>query len=652
MCYALRDLRPMETVGRACVALGRLIDWLGRALADPAESAPEAIRAAVRARQVYAIARLTPVIMAANVVNALAIVAVFALGDEPLGLVSAWAACAIGAALWFAISSIRRRKNSFPEEIGRRTTRRLLRNAALLAAIWAFPSIVLMPGSGVVVQAFLFVIAAGMTTGGVTCFYPIPRAAAAYASILGAGAVWGVAHANAALMIGGVTVAFSFLVVMSGIIARHAEIFVSEIVARAELEQKNRRIAELMAETEAESRRVARESMRRVEKAQKMEAVGQLTGGMAHDFNNILSVIRGNAELQQDIAEKDASLINEIIAATERGADVIHKLLAFSRRQALSPKPTDIAAVYQEMRPLLVRLLSERITLSARVSEDLWRAMADPTQLQAALVNLTLNARDAMPGGGEIEIAARNRTIGDAEARAFSEQVGHKVASQDYVALLVRDNGAGMDPETAARAFEPFFTTKPIGEGTGLGLSMVLGFVRQSGGFVTIRSSPRAGADITLYLPRAHGEAGLEASSPEVAHKQVDDRVLLVEDQADVRRTLASMVRGLGFDVAETGSVSEAEALISDGFDACLVISDVVLPGGASGVDLARRFAQTRPELPVILMSGYPDKTALESEGFRITLSKPFSRDALIEAIAEAVPGQAQRIAAAKRSNR
>lgn len=619
-----------------------LLDWLARGFDDPADhaDASEEVRGRIRARQVEAITRLTPAIMTANIFNALAMVFVFAASGQPVAPIALWALVAVGAAAWFLIGWMRRRGRPFPAALGPATSRKVVRNAALMAAIWAAPVAALMPSAAPFPQAFLLLVSAGMVSGGVTCFYPVPRAAAAYSGILVAAAVIGAAQSDFAVLVGGLMVVASYVFVVRRVIARHSEIFVSEIVARLELEEKNRRIETLMARTEAEAGRIARESAQRLERAQKMEAVGQLTGGMAHDFNNILSVIRGNAELQAETPGKDAALIGEIIAATERGADVIQKLLAFSRRQALRPEPTDVAGVVADLAPMLERLLTERVRCEIAPAPGLWSALADRAQLQAALVNLALNARDAMPGGGRLRISCANRGVGADEAATLAERLGHEVAPGDYVSVTVRDEGVGMSPEVAARAFEPFFTTKPVGMGSGLGLSMVLGFIRQSGGFVLLDSVEGRGAAVTLCLQRAAGaETMPQARDMHDSPRGTGELVLLVEDRGDVRRTLAGMIRGLGYTVAEAEDVGAATALMTGGLGARVILSDVVLPGGASGFDL-RAAAADRPGWPpVLLMSGFPDIAdgGMSASAPADLLRKPFSRAALAQALRDAL---------------
>ena len=627
---------------RTAAALTREgFERVARDFADPAEAgATPELRGRIRATQVAAIARLTPAIMPANALNALAVLIVFALEGEPLGPVALWAGAAIAAAGWFLWSWRRKSRKPFPETLPPATARRAVRNAALLAALWAVPSVVFMPTASETTQAFLLLIAGGMVSGGVTCFYPIPKAAAAYSGVLILGAIVGAAQASAAGLVGGLIVVLSYYLVVRRVIARHSEIFVSEIVARVALEEKTRRVEALMAETRRESERKLRETARRSEQAQKMEAVGQLTGGMAHDFNNILSVIRGNAELQREAAVKDEGLIAEVIAATERGADVIHKLLAFSRRQALHPEPIDAGATAEEAAAVLHRILDERIAVTVAAAPDAPPALADPTQLQSALINLALNARDAMPEGGTLEIESAVRAVGAEEARGLEDRLGHEVAPGRYLAIRVRDHGSGMTPEVAAHAVEPFFSTKPVGRGSGLGLSMVLGFTRQSGGFLTLDTAPGDGTAATIHLPvceAASRRAGRAENGP--VPTGAGERVLLVEDREDVRETLARMLRELGYEVCAAAEAAEAMARLEEGPAPDLVLSDVVLPGGATGYDLADRLAAERPGLPVILISGFPDATAALGAGraARAALRKPFSREDLARAIRHAL---------------
>jgi signal transduction histidine kinase/CheY-like chemotaxis protein len=620
------------------LALGR---W-SLASPDPAQARdlPPGIAGRVRARQVLAIARLTPVLMAASVLNALAVVLVFALSGEAVAPIAVWAGVAVAAAGWFAWGWWRRRGRPFPEELGRKTIVKATRNALLFGLIWAAPCVLLLPGAGPSAQAFLIVVAGGMISGGVAAFYPIPAAALAYGGAIVLGALIGVAQADAALFFGGLIVTAAYFVVFRRIVARHAEVFVAEIVAGRRLEERNRRIAELMDRTRDEARDLAEGSLRRLEQAQKLEALGQLTGGMAHDFNNILTVVRGNAELQQEDGTLDPELLSEIITATERGADLIQKLLAYARRQSLRPERLDLPAVVDELTGLLRRMLGEAVALEAACEAERFTVRADRSQLEAAVINLATNARDAMPRGGRLTIRCARRELAPDEAEALSERLGHDIAPGRYGALAVRDEGPGMAPEIAARAFEPFFTTKPVGAGTGLGLSMAQGFTRQSGGFVTLRSAPGAGTEVTLHLPLdLDGLAAETREGEPPAPRGGGERVLLVEDQAEVRRTLATMLRGLGYDVTSTADAREAEARLARDPPPDLVLSDVVLPGGLSGVDLAARIEAGDRSIPVVLMSGYPELRRAGDGALRdrAVLRKPFTRDELARALSEAL---------------
>jgi PAS domain S-box-containing protein len=369
--------------------------------------------------------------------------------------------------------------------------------------------------------------------------------------------------------------------------------------------------------------------------AQKMEAVGQLTGGVAHDFNNLLAVISGNTELLADEIGADDQRLQAVLRAATRGAELTQRLLSFSRRQPLRPQPINMNRLISDMSGLLSRTLGAGVQISTPATPGLWQAMADPGQLENALLNLALNARDAMPGGGELRIKAANAVLDDAGAAALGAGPG------DYVVLSVGDSGTGISPEVRHRVFEPFFTTKEVGQGSGLGLSMVYGFARQSCGAAAVESEPGVGTIVRLYLPRAVGPAAAPAPSAAEAPRGHGETVLVVEDDPDVRRLAVSLLESLGYGVLHAADETSALKALSETPGIDLLLSDVVLARGSNGPGLAQAAKERRPDLKVLFMSGYPGK-ALDhyrlDDGARV-LRKPFRRSDLAKTVREALDG-------------
>jgi PAS domain S-box-containing protein len=376
--------------------------------------------------------------------------------------------------------------------------------------------------------------------------------------------------------------------------------------------------------------------------AQKMEAVGQLTGGVAHDFNNLLAVILGNLELiELEVGERGEApeWIQRAIAATERGANLTQRLLAFSRKQALRPEPVDVHGLARGMLELLRRTLGEVIEIEVVGQVGLWLSRVDPGQLENSMLNLVLNARDAMPGGGKLLIEASNVQIGEDYSTAATE-----LEPGDYVRVAVRDSGYGMSAEVAAHAFDPFFTTKDVGEGSGLGLSMVYGFVKQSGGHAVISSVEGQGTTLELYLPRYVG-SDTEASErvrQEPRPRARGERVLVVEDDAEVRALMLRILTSLGYAVREATSARAALEVLETEARVDLLITDVVLPAGMSGRELAEAAAQRRPSLPVLYVSGYTEDAVVQQgrleDGLHF-LQKPFRIGAIARAVRRALEG-------------
>lgn len=406
-------------------------------------------------------------------------------------------------------------------------------------------------------------------------------------------------------------------------------------------------LASRMVRERRRSAQTIREAQHQLFQAQKMDSIGQLTGGIAHDFNNLLTVVMSNAESLAERLDKDdrsRRLAEMILRAAQRGADLTNRLLAIARRQALAPRATDVGAQLAGMESLLRRSLGGAVELELRTSEGLWPALVDPAQLESALLNLCINARDAMPNGGRLAIGLRNRIVersGLGMRRGGASGTG--LAPGGYVVVTVTDTGIGMNDDTLSRAFDPFFTTKGIGEGSGLGLSMVYGFAKQSNGLATIASSPGAGTTVTLYLPQARE---MPAPAPEETaggrRPRGSERILLVEDDDMVRGNVTAELQGLGYTVETAASGPQALARLDrlDGVD--LLFTDLVMPGGMTGWQLAEEVRRRRPDLPVLFTSGHMQEIApLREAGWDAShiLQKPYRRREMARQVRRVLDG-------------
>ena len=414
-----------------------------------------------------------------------------------------------------------------------------------------------------------------------------------------------------------------------------------EVVGALTTAEDERRASEHDRE---KARAALQESEEKLLQSQKMEALGQLTGGLAHDFNNLLLVIIGNLDDLIDAKKcspADHELARQALEAAQRGADLTRSLLAFARRQPLQPQRIAINDLMSGIARLLGRTLGERIEVSLELAPDIWPVVADPAQLEAALTNLATNARDAMPRGGHLTIATANRHLDDDYGAQHAD-----VFPGDYAMIEVSDTGTGMAPEVAARIFDPFFTTKGLGEGTGLGLSMVFGFMKQSGGHINVYSEPGVGTTFRLYLPRDQNEAGRDEGSiiPEASASGGGETVLVVEDNPALRRVVVMQLTRLGYRVRESENVAAAVAILEGIERIDLVFADVVMPGKHDGFDLARTVRERWPATKVLMTSGFPgtklDRAATVAADLPL-LTKPYRRDALARALRAAL-GTAQ----------
>ena len=413
------------------------------------------------------------------------------------------------------------------------------------------------------------------------------------------------------------------------------------LVDLSESELRLQRTLETLEQQVEERTAQLRSNEEALRQSQKMEAVGQLTGGIAHDFNNMLTGIIGSLELLRRRVSRGKlddldSLIDLGVTSANRAAGLTHRLLAFSRRQSLDSKPVEINQLVASMEELLQRSINESIALEMRLADGLWTAEADPNQLESALLNLVINARDAMPGGGKLLVDTTNRHLDSVFTAAYGT-----LTPGDYVELSISDTGCGIPEHLMGRVFDPFFTTKPIGQGTGLGLSMIYGFARQSRGHVTIHSEVGKGTTVSLFLPRFVGEiTAMVADNPALLpFANAGETVLIVEDDPAVRVLVSAVLKELGYGFVEAGDADTALPIIESEQRIDLMISDVGLPG-MNGRQLAEIGRQIRPDLKVLFITGYAEHAAVRGgfldPGMQL-ITKPFTFDLLTAKVREMI---------------
>jgi signal transduction histidine kinase len=391
------------------------------------------------------------------------------------------------------------------------------------------------------------------------------------------------------------------------------------------------KIALDLLQAEARRREEMEETLRQT---QKTEAIGRLTGGIAHDFNNLLTGIVGSLDLlqtrlNQGRTENVGRYIDAAMTSANRAAALTHRLLAFARRQPLIPKIVDANQLVVSLEDLLRRTIGEAIDLAIVVSDDLWNTLCDPNQLESALLNLAINARDAMPDGGRLTLSTANARLDGVTAETPA------LAPGDYICVAVTDTGTGMSAEVAARAFDPFFTTKPIGQGTGLGLSMIYGFVKQSGGQARISSRVGEGTTVRIYLPRHLGEADedvVEAELADAPRAEVGETVLIVDDEPTIRMLITEVLGELGYTAIEAADTASGLRVLQSDVRVDLLITDIGLPGIVNGRQMADAARRYRPNLPVLFITGYPANAA-SLDGGMYALTKPFPMELLASRI-------------------
>ena len=396
--------------------------------------------------------------------------------------------------------------------------------------------------------------------------------------------------------------------------------------------------ASLLAE-----RKIIEQQLRQI---QKMEAIGQLTGGIAHDFNNLLGVVVGNVELLLEATQGNPAqtdLVNTVLRASMRGAELTRRLLAFARQQPLNPRVFNLNERIPDIVRMLHRTLGENINIKTVFAESLWLTVADPSQVEDALVNLAINGRDAMPTGGDLIIETANAPLDERYAARHLD-----VTPGDYVMLAVTDTGTGMPPEVVERATEPFFTTKKPGQGTGLGLSMIYGFARQTGGHLKIDSKVGIGTTMRLYLPRSHSagpDIDVDTNAGRVA-PQGGELILVVDDNAELRNLVTRQLTGLGYQVRTAESGPQALAIINAGEKVDLLFTDIGLPEGMTGYELAEKVRRLQPKLKVLFTTGYakPQKQdGNEPPESAPILAKPYRQRELAEKVRAVLDAESPR---------
>jgi signal transduction histidine kinase/CheY-like chemotaxis protein len=500
----------------------------------------------------------------------------------------------------------------------------------------------MFPADETVQWLWIFLIA-GMCAGAATLHAVHVPTALAYILPAGAPLALRLALAGRAPQMAAAAMIVVFLIAISFTVLRFSGQFAQVFSLQLDLEQRTRDLdeANTRLRAEIEDHRSTEATLRQ---AQKMEALGQITGGIAHDFNNLLTVITGNLDLIRRRAPENMVIVRLASAASHaarRGAELTGSLLSFARRQALHPEAIDTNGLIRDFAQLLRRAAGESVTLELDMAAEPSTGYADAAHFQSAVLNLVINARDAMAGGGTVTISTRSAELGGSEGVLDSDT--HQGRA---VVVCVRDTGVGMPADVMAKAFEPFFTTKDVGKGSGLGLSQVYGFARQSGGYATIDSSPGEGASVCIVLPAlASGAPGQlrSAPAPMAATTERSLRVLLVEDDNDVLATIREQLAVSGWEVVAAQEAKTALALLESEADFAVLVTDVMLPGGVSGAELARLATTARPGLPVLLISGYPG-TALAAQGavdgeFEV-LHKPFTHPQLVERILAATAGR------------
>jgi signal transduction histidine kinase/CheY-like chemotaxis protein len=590
--------------------------------------ASELAPAELRVEQVRLLYRQTPIALGVNV--AVAGLAAAALGSvEPASRVGLWFGLTVAAACFRGAVYLAYRRADPRNARAHPWDKLAMLGSGVSGLLWGLGLAVLFPHDPIH-QVMVCLTIGGMCTGAVVVHASHLPTLLAFLlpAILPVAARFLMEGMGPDAALAGMMIVFVLALSVAGYNFNRA--LVERLRLRGDLERRMRELdaAGTRLTQETQERLTAQETVRQLEK---MDALGQLTGGIAHDFNNLLTAVIGNLERIDNATparDKRKTLIQAALRSAEHGAQLTKQLLSFARKQPLQTEVVEVGRALTDFVSFSSRPIGDDVTVTLSLTQGLWLSRLDPAQLQTALLNLAINARDAMPKGGRVVIAARNATVGAGEVP--------DLPPGDYVRISVEDTGRGMTPAVLARAFEPFFTTKGAGKGSGLGLSMVYGFAKQSGGALRVRSVLGAGTTVELFLPRSlapQREAQRAAHAATPASQET--AILVVDDDEDVRRLSAGALRDLGYRVFEAGGAADAIALLQHR-SVDLLFSDVVMPGGMNGLELSKEARKIQPGLAVLLTTGYADSfDRSPPDGELQVLAKPFRPSDLAKRIRE-----------------
>jgi signal transduction histidine kinase len=593
------------------------------------------IEGQVRAARIGVLYQQTPIVVVVNVLNAALVALVLVQRGEP-AYWYVWLGLIVLLAIARGASWISYRRRAGDASSATRWAIRATYFSTLSGILWGVGCALLFP-DGIVEQTFLAFVIGGMCAGALVtlCYHAPALLGYVLPATLPIALRYFMEGSPLYMAMAAMILVFAAAVTLAAL--NFSRSLAEGLRLRFELADSARTLTEVNArlQTEMAQHRVTEERLRQ---AQKMEAIGQLTGGIAHDFNNLLTALIGHLEMGLLKSGSDgdvAKALRGALAAADRGATLTQRLLSFARRQHLNPKTTDVGALVRDVEALLTQTLGPSIRLTIDAAPELWPARIDQHQLELAVLNLAINARDAMPAGGNLCIGLRN-------GRADTERAG-ELSPGDYVVASVVDTGTGMDEATLARVFEPFFTTKGVGRGSGLGLSMVQGFAVQSGGAAFIASVPSHGTTVELWLPRADTTAGRSQKPAALSAPPgtASARIVVCDDDADVRAFVATFLRDGGHTVWEADNPAAALHVLEQERPIDLLVVDYAMPD-MSGAALAARAQERQPNLKVLLMTGHAEALSGGGVPGEPLLAKPFKPSELTKRIAEALPARAR----------